>query len=347
MLHAGEIENPRSEALVPQGAEYHPVADPGPTRHYVFVLVPGFTLLAFSSAVEPLRIANQISQRALYHWRVVSESGDSVCSSSGVPVGVDGRFQTFGRAERAFVCSGNPPESALSPKLVAAFQRHARFGGEVGGICTGAFTLAEAGLLTGQAFTLHWENQPGFSETYAHLSPTNCRFELSGRIMTCGGGVAATEMMLSLIAQDHGARFAAIVSDMCLHRVMIGGAREQRSSVSAVTGSRHPGFTKVVKLMNEHIEEPLPLADLAGMAGYSRRHIERMFLSVLNMTPGEYYRGIRIDRGRNLLSTTDLPLFDIAMACGFQSVSHFTKNFRAKFGTAPTTLRRASRSPQT
>ena len=327
-----------SEPLVPKGAAFFPVADAGPTRDYAFILVPGFTLLAFASAVEPLRIANQLSQQPLYRWRVLSDAGRAVVSSSGIPVGVDGALDAQDKATRLFVCAGNPQMAAADPAIVAAVQRHHRFGGVVGGIGTGAVALAKAGLAKGRRFTLHWENQPGFVETFPDLAPTASRFETDGRLLTCGGGAASTDMMLAIIAADHGGAFAAMVSEMCLRTVMPGVNAEQRSSLAALMSSRNPVLVATVTLMNRHIDEPLSMDELAAAAGYSRRHLERLFRDAVGKTPGEFYRGLRLDRGRNLLSTTDLTLMEVALACGYSTVSHFSKSFRSRFGTAPTKL---------
>lgn len=327
-----------SEPLVPKGAAYFPVPEPGPTRDYAFVLVPGFTLLAFSSAVEPLRIANQLSQQPLYRWRLMSETGGPVISSAGIPVGVDGRLEAPDKDARLFVCAGNPQMAAANPAVVAVVQRHHRFGGTVGGICTGAVALAKGGLLNGRRYTLHWENQPGFVETFPGLSPTTSRFEADGRLLTCGGGAASTDMMLSLIASDHGGDFAAMVSEMCLRTVMPGANSEQRSSLAALMSSRNPVLVATVTLMNRNIEHPLSMEELAAAAGYSRRHLERLFRDAVGKSPGDFYRGLRLDRGRSLLSTTDLTLVEVSLACGFSTGSHFSKSFRSRFGTAPTKL---------
>lgn len=332
--------------LVPKGAAFFPVDNPGPTRSYAFILVPGFTLLAFASAVEPLRIANQLSQKPLYRWRLLSETGEAVISSSGIPVGVDGPIGQPERDARLFVCAGNPAMAAASPAVVSAVARHHRFGGTVGGICTGAVALAKAGLAAGRRFTLHWENQPGFVETFPDLAPTSNRFETDGRLMTCGGGAASTDMMLSVIASDHGSDFAAIVSDMCLRTVLPGVEPEQRSSIAALMSSRNPVLIATVNLMNRTIDNPLPLEELAAAAGYSRRQMERLFRSATGSTPGNFYRGLRLDHGRNLLATTDLTLMEIATACGFDTVSHFSKSFRARFGTAPTRLKQGIGRPR-
>lgn len=326
-------------ALVPKGAAFLPVANPGPTRAYAFLLVPGFTFLAFASAVEPLRIANQLSQAPLYRWKVLSETGTPVPSSSGIPVGVDGAFAAQPKEVRLFVCAGNPAMAAAAPAVVTAVQRHQRFGGPVGGICTGAVALAAAGLLKDRRFTLHWENQPGFAETFPELVPSPNRYESDGSLTTCGGGAAATDMMLAIIAADYGADFAAMVSDMCLRTVLPGVEPAQRSSMASLMSSRNPVQIAVMHLMNRHIDSPLGMEELAEASGYSRRHLERLFRSTTGQTPGSFYRALRLDRGRNLLATTDLTLMEIASACGFESVSHFSKSFRARFGVAPTKLK--------
>ena len=330
------------EALVPIGAAYFPVPHPGPTRHYAFVLVPGFTLLAFSSAVEPLRIANQLSQRPLYRWQILSETGAPVFSSSGIPVGASATLDKVAKDARLFVCAGNPAMAAAAPPVVAAVQRHHRFGGLVGGICTGAVALAKAGLVDGRRFTLHWENQPSFVETFPALIPTINRFEIDGRLMTCGGGAASTDMMLSIIAEDHGSDFAAMVSEMCLRTVMLGVEPEQRSSVAALMSSRNPVLVATITLMNRHIEDPLTMDSIAAATGYSRRQLERLFRDATGQAPAEFYRGLRLDRGRNLLSTTNMTLQEIATACGFESVSHFSRRFRERFGAAPSKLKQGS-----
>ena len=329
---------PSENPMVPQGAAYYPVPDAGAPRSYAFVLVPGFTLLAFSSAVEPLRIANQLSQQPLYRWHVLSETGEAVVSSSGIPVGVHGTFDAVDKSTRLIICGGNAQMAAAAPAIVAAVQRHHRFGGVLGGICTGAVALAKAGLLEGRRFTLHWENQPGFVETFPHLTSTISRYETDQRVLTCGGGAASTDMMLSIIAEDHGTAFAAMVSEMCLRTLMPGMNVEQRSSLASLMSSRNPVLVATITLMNSHIDDPLSMDDLSAAAGYSKRHLERMFRQAVGKTPMDFYRGLRLDRGRNLLSTTNLTLIEVSLACGFASVSHFSKSFRARFGIAPTQM---------
>ena len=325
--------------LIPQGAAYfRPAHGDAPTRAFDFLICPSFTLLAFASAVEPLRIANQLSQRPLYAWRTATSDGQPVTSSCGLTVQVDGPLGQPARDTTLVVCAGNQPEKATAPAIVAAVQRHHRHGGHVAGLCTGPFALAKAGLLTNRRFTLHWENQPAFREMFPTLTPSETKFEIDDRILTTGGGAAATDLMIDIIAQGQGEAFASMVLDMCLRRVAIGRDPGQRSSLSAVAQLRNPGLSAMVDLMKRHIEDPLSMEDLSTRAGYSRRNVERIFRKALGLPPARFYLDMRLDHARNLLSGTDLSLSEISAACGFSTRSHFSKAFTARFGTAPSRL---------
>ena len=325
--------------LIPAGAAYfRPTRTDAPTRAFDFLICPSFTLLAFASAVEPLRIANQLSQRPLYAWRTATVNGQPVTSSCGLTVQVDSALGTPARDAMLVVCAGNQPEKVITTALAAAVQRHHRHGGHVAGLCTGPFALAKAGLLTGRRFTLHWENQPVFREMFPTLTPSETKYEIDDRILTSGGGAAATDLMIDIIARDQGEAFATMVLDMCLRRVAIGRDPGQRSSLSAVAQLRNPGLSAMVDLMKRHIEEPLSMEDLSARIGYSRRNVERIFRKALGQPPARFYLDMRLDHARNLLSGTDLSLSEISAACGFATRSHFSKAFTARFGTAPSRL---------
>lgn len=321
--------------LVPEGAFSYPVVAPKPTRWFGFLILPEFTLLAFSAALDPLRIANQLAQKPLYGWSVLSEDGSAVSSSSGIDIGVHAALADLDPSTYLFVCSGNNGTKVAPDTVVNTLRHHVRFGGKVGGICTGAATLARCGLLDGKKFTLHWENQPAFQEVFPDLPPTSHRIEHDGDLPTCGGGSAATEMMISIIAQDYGQDFAIAVSDMCLNGPDIAPRHEQRSSIAKAISSRNPRVLAVLRAMYDNIEEPLSLEELAKLAGISRRQIERQFQQLLDQAPSETYRSIRLDRARTLLVETNLSVMEVAMATGFNSIAVISKHYKQRFGETP------------
>lgn len=326
---------PSRPDLVPAGAFSYPVAHPKDTRWFGFLLLPEFTLLAFSAALDPLRIANQLAQKPLYGWVVLSEDGDAVRSSSGIDAGVHGALRDLETDTYLFVCAGNQGTKVATQNVLDSIRRHVRFGGKVGGICTGSSTLARAGVLKNKRFTLHWENQPGFIEAFPDLTPTSHRYEQDGDLLTCGGGAASTEMMISIIAQDYGQDFAIAVSDMCLNGPDISSRTEQRSSIAKAISSRNPRVLGVLRAMYANIEEPLALEDLADLASISRRQMERQFKQLLNEAPAQTYRNIRLDRARSLLMETDLGIMQVAMASGFNSNEVFTRHFQTRYGETP------------
>ncbi len=321
--------------VVPEGAFFFPIDGFDAPLDLGFLLLPRFTLLAFSAALDPLRIANQLAQKPLYRWTVYSETGGPVSSSSGMSMSVHNNLDALPKDMRLLVCSGNQGLTAASDATLARIRKHVRFGGKVGGICTGAATLARAGLLDSRTFTMHWENQPGFLEKFPELVPSPKRFEIDGDLWTCGGGAAATEMMLSIIQRDFGRDFAIVVSDMCLNGGDLEPRTAQRSSLSRALNTRNAKLVQVVQAMYHNIEEPLGFDELSEMTGLSRRQIERHFKQFLGESPTVVYRNIRLDRARALIVETDMTVSEIAAACGFNSTSILSIHYRERFGTSP------------
>jgi len=330
--------------LVPAGAFSYPVTDQKETRWFDFLILPEFTLLAFSAALDPLRIANQLAQKPLYGWRVMSEDGNAVLSSSGLDIGAHASLSDLKTEHYVFVCSGNHGNTIASVNVLAALRRHVRFGGSAGAICTGAATLARAGLLKEKRFTLHWENQPGFMEAFPSLNPTGNRFERDGNLLTCGGGAAAAGMMISIIAEDYGDDFAVAVSDMCLNGSDISLRSAQRSSIAKAINSRNPRVLKILRAMYANLETPLTLDELATHANFSRRQMERQFNLLFGESPSQTYRNIKLERARALLMETDLSVMQVAMASGFSSSGLFARHFRERYGETPYGQRGRSKS---
>ena len=328
-------------SFIPKGAASLSVPYDGPPRDYHFLLLPGLTLLAFTAALEPLRIANQVSGKALYRWFLMTEDGAPVVCSCGVQVTPDGALEDLPRQATGFVCAGIDPAATSLPRVVTWVARQHAHGCAVGGICTGAFSLARAGVIKGRKFTLHWENQPGIVEIFQELEPTGNLYENDRGLITCGGGHAATDMMLDLIERDHGKDLAMIVADMCLHTRASAQAMPQKSAYSAALGSRNPHLIAAIRLMQEHIETPMEVLDIADEVGISRRQLERLFRQHTGVSPVEYYTELRVGRAHALLNETNLSIAEIAAATGFSGTSQLAARFRKRFGKSPGAYRRS------
>ena len=334
-----------SSNFIPKGAASFRVDFDGQPRVFYFLLQPELTMLAFSAALEPLRIANQVTNKELYRWFTMTEDGASIRCSNNVQIVPDMGMSDVPRQATAFVCSGNDPFGIQTQPVQHWIGRQKTFGCTVGGICTGAFALAGAGLLRKRRFTLHWENQPAFSERYADLHPTPNLYEIDGPIVTCGGGNASTDMMLRLIEQDHGKELAIIIADMCIHGRSGPEKSPQKSAYSVALGSRNPHLIGALQFMSEHLEEPLDIADLAVRLDISRRQLERLFKRYVGLSPNQVYFDLRLARAHALLNQTNMAVTEIAAATGFSSRSQLGARFRQKYGKSPQAFRKGWDAP--
>lgn len=336
--HVDEHSLSKCTAVIPRGVAYFHLPGPVPTREFVFLALPRFTLLAFSSAVEPLRIANQLTQKPLYRWRLMSMDGQAVWSSAGIRVEADLGLVTLGRETTAIVCSGTDASQAADRKVLTWLRDHARRGGGIGAICTGAYTLARAGLLGDDTPTVHWENRPAYRELF-DVEPLEQIYVIGRKHFSCAGGEAGIDLMLALIARDHGQKLADAVAEMCLHSRGREANTTQKRLYPAPMVVRHPAVTRVIAAMRANIASPLDQDALAAIFGRSKRHLERVFKAVLQETPKSYYLGLRLEEARNLLSDTTLSILEVAIATGFNSRSSFSKAYRSRFGGSPVSHR--------
>ena len=305
-----------------------------------FLMVPNFSMIAFSAAIEPLRVANRMSGEALFEWVIASPTDDPISASNGVRVEVENTLADLGECRLVFVCGGLDVQSHTDQNVLNVTRRLDRQGAVVGAICTGTYVLAAAGLLNESRCTIHWENIDGLAEEFPHLEITNELFEIFDNRITCSGGTASLDMMLYLISEIHGQTLAAQVSDQFIHDRIRDPSDRQRMELRTRLGVSHPKLLTVVALMEEHLEEPMSQTELASQAALSTRQLERLFRKYLSTTPTRYYLNLRLARARQLLRQTSLSILSVALACGFVSASHFSKCYRETYGKTP----RAERS---
>ncbi|MGR3495289.1 GlxA family transcriptional regulator [Citreimonas sp.] len=322
-------------------------------RRFVFVLLPRFTMLSFASAVECLRIANRVSGRRLYEWIITGEPEDDgdgpehVTSSAGVAFRLDTALPELTRDDTAILCGGIDVAGATTKTLLNWLRREARRGPQLGGLCTAGWSLARAGLLDGKRATIHWENHDSFSEEFPDVTLTKSVFVRDGNRMTTAGGTSSIDLMLKVIADDHGEDLAGAVADQLIYNAIRTDQDTQRLSVPTRIGVRHPKLSQVIHKMEANIEEPISPALLAHEVGMSTRQLERLFRRYLNRSPKRYYMELRLQKARNLLMQTDMSVINVALACGFTSPSHFSKCYRAHYQTTPYRERgtQATRNP--
>lgn len=310
------------------------------TTRIGFYLVPQFSLLAFSSALETLRMANQLSGKPLYQWTLVSSNGQEVACSNGIRFAVEHGAQTRERYDAVFVCSGLNVHLVKDEPGMQWLRQLDKQGTILGAICTGTYLLARADLLNDYRSTIHWENLAAAREEFPHLVISPELFEIDRKRYTCAGGTAPLDMMLSEIRMRHGNELATRISEQFMCERIRDQNDRQRVPLTQRIGASQPKLAEAVSLMEANIEEPMTLDELSHHVGLSRRQLERLFQRYLHCVPTRYYLELRLERARQLLLQSSMPIVDIALACGFISAPHFSKCYRDTFSLPPRDERR-------
>ncbi len=299
-------------------------------------------MMAFATALEPLRAANRMLGFEAYRWRLASVDGKPVRASNGVECSVhtsleDERRKMAGaeRPSMVIVCSGLNVESFRNKTVFAWLREEYNRGVAIGGLCTGAHVLAAAGLLSNRRCAIHWENLPGFQEAFPKANVFADLFEVDSNIYTCAGGTAALDMMLKLIGEDFDENLVNKVCEQFLTDRVRSPTDRQRLPLRARLGVQNSKVLTILELMEANLSEPWSLIEIADHVGLSRRQIERLFRQEMGRSPARYYLEIRLDRARHLLLQSSLPVVEVAVACGFVSASHFSKCYRELYARSP------------
>lgn len=304
-----------------------------------FLLVPEFSMVALLSAIEPMRVANRIAKREIFRWQLLAPDAAQVYASNGLTLQPCTPLSLADMPANIFVCASFHPERYLDPVVIAWLQKVARQGALLGAVDTGCYLLQAAGLIKHQRITLHWEAIPAFCEQFPGLEVTSELFEIDHDLVTCAGGTAALDLMLHVIQAEFGQELAVHVCEQFIKSGIRQKSDAQRIDLAARLGVYHPRLLLVVACMEQHLEEPLSQEDLAEQAKVSVRQLERLFRQYLQQSPAAYYLEMRLNRARALLLESRLTVADVALACGFVAVAHFSRAYRRQFGYAPSAER--------
>ena len=276
------------------------------------------------------------------HTITLSATGTLSIEPSGV-TGTPSLAHT-GLPSRLAVCGGIGIQGTVTGELVKWLRSQARYSKRLGGICTGSWVLARAGLLDGYECSVHWEWLAAMQEAFPRVQLSTSLFTLDRDRLTSSGGTAPLDMMLHLIGRDHGHELSAAISDMFVYERIRNEQDHQRVPLKHMLGTQQPKLQDIVALMEANLEEPINLDELAAYVALSRRQLERMFQKYLHCSPSRYYLRLRLIRARQLLKQTPISIVELAVLCGFVSTPHFSKCYREYFGVPPSDERSATDS---
>lgn len=305
------------------------------TLHVGFALLTGVSMLTVAAAIEPLKQSNEILLREEVRWTLTSSDGRPVITSNGASLSVHGDFSAIAKCDVILVCTGERVMRHMPNDLSTFMRRLWKHGKTVGALGTGAFVLAEAGLLRTGRFVLPVESTVPFQEHWPELEPKTALYCEDGRVVTCAGGAAPADMMLNLVALKCGRSVARLAGIRCLSGRWRKGDDPQDTHANAAMPTRHPGIVRSLKWIEENYPEPFDVDACAASAGVSRRQLERLYSQHFGRSPVRYVNDLRLDRARNLLLETQLSVTEISTSVGFGAVALFSKLFRRCFCERP------------
>lgn len=303
------------------------------------VLIKDFSILALTLITEPFRLANRELRRREFSWRLITPGGQSVISSSGIELHVDGDLDDK-KANVVIVISSSNVEGYTTKALLSWLRRRARHGVMVGCVDTAAYFLARAGLLFNRSVAAHFEVLPHYRQKFPKSQFTDLLFQFAPPFFSSAGGVATFDVILALIAHFCTPELARRVARILNYDPLEQDRRQIMfpHEVALVRGSER--LFSCVALMLENIETPLSLAELSKRTGTPIGQIHRLFKKHLNRTPFSFYTDIRLDHARTLLLFSNEKVGSIATLCGYDNHETFSRMYRKRFNTPPSRDRR-------
>ena len=308
-----------------------------------FYLARRFSILPFINAVDPLRMANRLSNQTLFEWTFISRDGEPVEAINGMTIMVDQSLHDAGFIPNVVCCVGFDPIIEVRDPVKSWLRKLNRMGAHLGALGAGTLFLAESGLLDGYRATIHWQYMDSLVERFPKIKVTRNVFEIDRNRFTCAGGTAAMDMMLHAIGLQFGHGLATAVSDEFITGEVREPSSRQRLSHRTRLGITNRKLLRVIDFMERHIEEPVGLPQLAEKADISQRQMERLFKSQVQMSPIRFYTRLRLQQARRLLHRSDMSVLQVAVASGFRTAEHFSRSYKSEFGVSPTEDRRIVR----
>jgi transcriptional regulator GlxA family with amidase domain len=306
-----------------------------PPRRVGFLLMDQFTLISLSSAIDPLRVANLLSDQQLYEWCLVGSGDSEQISSDGVRVRLDHSLAEEIELDLVIVVGGVDIERTVQKTDLAWLRKQSQKGAQMGALCTGSYALASAGLLNGYECSAHWDCLTLLTEQFPGIDFNSHLYTIDRDRMTCTGGTVPLHMMLAMMSKRHPQSLVDGVADMLVCERHRTDAEMQVIPMWSRKVEVQPKLKEVLQLMEANLEEPLSLKDLAEYVNLSRRQLERLFIKHLHSTPSRYYLKLRLDRARRLLKQTSRSIVEITSMCGFVSTTHFSRCYRKYMGVSP------------
>ncbi|MDA9609548.1 GlxA family transcriptional regulator [Paracoccaceae bacterium] len=295
----------------------------------VFLLFEKFSNLCLANCLEPLRAVNDFSERDIFKWIFTSVDGGPILSSSGLPVMTERTSIDLKKIDYLFVTSSYDYTSHANKECSHAIRTLAPKSNNLIGLDTGSWLLANAGLLDGYNATIHWDVFDEFAEKFFSLTAIKERVIIDRTRITCAGAMSAFEVTRKIIEKHSSKLMALNVDSLFMRDNRYPNSNTDKNSFEANYVDR------AIALMRENIENPLTLEQISKIISCSQKTLARRFHAKIQISPGQLYREIRLTLARHLLTTTHLPIYEIALRCGYDNPAALSRAYKKQFKIQP------------
>ena len=304
------------------------------------LVLPESSMMSLASALDTMRAANRIASRALFDWQIVTLDGNPAILTCGIPVAAQCKLSEVDKGDVLLVIAGFNQEKHVDKQQLKLIKQLSRGFAAVGGIEAGSWVMARCGLLDGKSATTHWEDQEEFAHQFPRVKLKADRFVIDDNVFTTGGASPTFDFMLYLIRTRYGYPLALEVSSAFIYDGVHSATDTQPLVSLGMLENSEPRVASAIQIMEQHIDDTIPVDAIASQLNLSVRMLEYLFAQTLNLSPGAYYRRLRLQTARRMVVDTRLQLQEIAIRTGFNSLSAFSRLFKQYYQQSPGECRR-------
>ncbi len=294
-----------------------------------FLLFDQFSNNSLGNCLEPLRACNSFTTTPIFQWQFLTIDGQSVQSSSGLPILPSGALSNMKRCDYLYVITSYDYIKHDTQKSRVALQKAAKLADAVVGLDTGAWLMAAASLLIGRSATIHWDIFDSFVERFPFINAKRKRVIEDNNRITCAGAMSSFDLSLFIISKHLGQSSKVDIEAFFMHR------DASLTTYIPQHNTRDPLLNKALDLMHSQIENPLSRIELAKQLSCQAKTLDRRSIVEFGVTLGQVYRHIRLSAAQQLVTSTTLSISEISLRCGFHNPSAMARAYKARFGLSP------------
>lgn len=299
-----------------------------------FLIFDQFSNLCLANCLEPLRAANTLNRAPVFEWRILTQTGAAVLSSSAMQVVPHAGLSALKPCDYLFVLASYAHDGHDTSRTRRDLRQAAGKAGVTVGMDAAPWLLASSGLLDGRRATVHWDLLDSFTERFLEVEAERARVVRDGRVMTCAGAMSALDLTLDLIADHAGLATRLDVEALFMRGEPPVDSPQERGAVL------DPLVRRALILMRENLERPLSLLELSRRLSCQPRTLDRRYRNRLGAPPGTVYRHLRLASARKMLEGSALSIAEIALRNGYESSAALSRAMKRYYGATPSALRR-------